>query len=67
MSPTLRSRSRFSGGAGGRGKVTVVRHEIKGHHVSGALKEAGELAPLVQRQIAGAANAVLDPAASAVP
>ena len=47
--------------------MTVVRHEIKGHHVSGALKEAGELVPLVQRQIAGAANAVLDPAASAVP
>ena len=47
--------------------MTAVRHEIKGHHVSGALKEAGQLAPLVQRQIAGAANVVLDPAASAVP
>lgn len=36
-------------------KVAVVRYpDISGHHVSGSLKESGELKPLVQGEIIAA-------------
>lgn len=38
----------------------MVRYpEIAGHHVSGSLKESGELVPLVQREILAAAATTL--------
>ena len=46
----------LNGVASSENRVTVVRYpDISGHHVSGSLKESGELKPLVQREISAAA------------
>lgn len=46
----------LDGLASAKDRVTVVRYpHIAGHHVSGSLKESGELKPLVQREILAAA------------
>ena len=57
----------LDGVASAKDRVTVVRYpDISGHHVSGSLKESGELKPLVQREIlAAAAVAVPQPGAEA--
>ena len=50
----------LNGVASAENRVAVVRYpDISGHHVSGSLKESGELKPLVQSEIIAAAAVTL--------